>query len=115
MGGDEQILEDFTILGLQKGLIDTDGFHRALGVESNLDEAAAGLAFDLDRLHLSLHLLKLRLGGLHLLHEAHDVAHACLSSFRMGENQSSDIVSRNSNGSSSPTLSALTSEAALSG
>ena len=50
--------------------------HLALGVQRDLDHAAARLALDFETLQLLLHVLHLGLHGLRLLHQAHDV-HGC--------------------------------------
>ena len=44
--GDDEVFEDFDLVGLGKGRIDAHALHFALAVERDGDEPAAGFAFD---------------------------------------------------------------------
>src|SRR5262249_23998011 len=73
MGGDQQILDDRLLFGLEERDIDGDALEIALGGKFYHDKATARCALHFDLIELSLHLLHfcLELGG--LFHHAHEI------------------------------------------
>src|SRR5229473_5521456 len=78
-GGDDEILEDLDLVGIDERLVDLDPPQIALAADRHLDEPAAGGAGHLDGLELRLHLGHLGLHLLRLLHHLPEILHATSS------------------------------------
>ena len=68
-GGGHQVFQHVLVVGQQAG-VDRDALDVVLAGHDDLDQAGAGLAFDLDDGQFFLRLLEVVLHGLRLLHEA---------------------------------------------
>src|SRR6266705_12795 len=77
-GGDDEILEDLDLVGVDERLVDLDSPQVALAADRHLDEPAGG-AGHLDGLELRLHLGHLGLHLLRLLHHLPEILHATSS------------------------------------
>ena len=80
MGGDDEVLQDLDLLGLEQRGVDLHPDQLALAVQRQHHEAAAGLPLDAGALHLSLHLGHAALQLLGLLHHAGKILHGSVPS-----------------------------------
>src|SRR5262245_3027992 len=80
MSGDDEVLEDFALAGIEQRRIDADGRHVAFAGDRHRHHAAAGAALDLRSLKLGLHIGDAALQRLRLLHHLGEVLHQLVPS-----------------------------------
>jgi hypothetical protein len=81
MGGDDQILENLLLFGLEQARIDIGPRERTFAIERDLDEPAARLPDDRHLAELCLHVLHAGLHLLDLLHHGAKILHRSPQSF----------------------------------